>query len=117
MADSVGFGPKLRALRKAHGQSAAQLGNLIGISKTAVYHYENGKNTPTHKHLLAICELYNIKASSLFFGENENDSPDADIHNMVALLNDQQKNAVRLFLQTLTVGVSEEGSNGSKKTN
>ena len=50
---------RLRVLRKALGLNQGQLGNILGISNTAVSKLEKGENKITEQNIRALCrELY-----------------------------------------------------------
>lgn len=61
----VGFGDKLKNLRKERGFSQQELADRIGVHKNAVCNYELGKRVPTADVIEAIAVLFNVSADYL----------------------------------------------------
>ena len=61
----VGFGDKLKDLRKERGFSQQELADRIGIHKNAVCNYELEKRIPTADVIEAIAVLFNVSADYL----------------------------------------------------
>ena len=55
-----GFGQKLKALRLAKNLKQAELGEMIGISASAVGMYEQGRRIPDRRTLLKICRFFDV---------------------------------------------------------
>lgn len=47
--------------RKSAKLTQAQLAHLVGVSRTTIYQFENGKGNITHKVLEAICDKLKLK--------------------------------------------------------
>ncbi|MBD2634706.1 ImmA/IrrE family metallo-endopeptidase [Limnothrix sp. FACHB-881] len=58
-------GEKLKAARNMRGVTAAQLSDLIGVSRQSIYKYERGGQEPTPETLERICVALEIPASFL----------------------------------------------------
>ena len=58
-------GKKIKEKRKEMGLSQEQLGELIGVTKVAVWGYENGTKTPKIENFLKIMEVLNLTPDEL----------------------------------------------------
>lgn len=63
----------LRALRKARGYTMKQLGELIGVSESAVGMYETGKRKPSYEVLLQMAEALDCSIVDLVGDRVETD--------------------------------------------
>lgn len=59
------FAEHLTILRRQHGLSQEQLGDLIGVSRQAVSKWENGSTTPELDKLLALSEFFDMSLDQL----------------------------------------------------
>lgn len=59
------FGEKLIRLRKIKGITQDELAAIIGVSRQAVYKWENGKSYPEVTKLLEIKNLFNVSIDNL----------------------------------------------------
>lgn len=59
------IGVRLRQLRQEHKISCRQLGRDIGISASALSHYETGINVPSMENLLKIAEYFHVSVDYL----------------------------------------------------
>ena len=59
------LGVTLRAMRKSKKWSMPQLGNLIGVSPSAVQAWESNRTSPTWANIVSICQAYRISLSGL----------------------------------------------------
>lgn len=59
------IGKRLRQLRKEHNISCRQLGKDIGLSASALSHYETGINVPCMKNVVKIAEYFNVSVDYL----------------------------------------------------
>lgn len=57
-----GYAQKLRDLRIDHDKSQAQIAILLGTSKNQVGKYERGEQEMPIKHLITLCNYYNVSA-------------------------------------------------------
>ena len=69
---------RIHAARKAKGLTLKQLGNIIGISESAVSNIERGRNKPSGSTLILLCEKLGINREWLETGEGEMFAPDAE---------------------------------------
>lgn len=56
---------KLRELRKGHGLSMKELGNILGLSESTISLYENGKREPDIATLIKIADYFQISVDDL----------------------------------------------------
>ena len=60
----------IRDLREDHDLTQAQVAAYLGTSQTMYARYERGANELPIRHLLKLCELYNISADTLLGRKN-----------------------------------------------
>jgi len=56
------YAQRIRDLRIDHDKSQAQIAAILGTSKNQVGKYERGEQEMPIKHLIALCEYYNVSA-------------------------------------------------------
>ena len=66
---------RIQAARKAKGLTLKQLGDIIGISESAVSNIERGRNKPSGSTLILLCEKLGIDREWLETGEGEMFAP------------------------------------------
>ena len=66
---------RIQAVRKAKGLTLKQLGDIIGISESAVSNIERGRNKPSGSTLILLCEKLGIDREWLETGEGEMFAP------------------------------------------
>ena len=59
------FGQRLRELRKEHGETQTDLGEVLGVYKTQISEVEKGNASTTVEKLALICQHYQISADYL----------------------------------------------------
>ena len=59
------FKDRLRMLRKEKGLTQKQLGEMIGVGRTTISEYENGKIVPRQDGLVRLAELLNTSIDFL----------------------------------------------------
>ena len=69
---------RIQATRKAKGLTLKQLGDIIGISESAVSNIERGRNKPSGSTLILLCEKLGINRAWLETGEGEMFEPTTD---------------------------------------
>lgn len=62
---------RIQAARKAKGLTLKQLGDIIGISESAVSNIERGRNKPSGSTLILLCEKLGVNREWLESGEGE----------------------------------------------
>lgn len=81
------IGRKIRKARLERGLTQQELGNLVGVQKSAIAKYENGRVVNIKRSTLQkIAGALNIKPSELIFTESPKDT--AELH--VRILTDIQ---------------------------
>lgn len=53
---------KIRDLREDHDKSQKELAEYLGTSQTMYARYERGANELPIRHLIKLCEYYNVSA-------------------------------------------------------
>ena len=59
---TVNYVKRLRDLREDHDKTQQQIADVLGISQTMYARYERGANELPIRHLLTLCEYYNVSA-------------------------------------------------------
>ena len=92
---------RIQAARKAKGLTLKQLGDIIGISESAVSNIERGRNKPSGSTLILLCEKLGINREWLETGEGEMFAPtteQAETARMIESISDSP--AMRSLLAT-----------------
>ena len=92
---------RIQAARKAKGLTLKQLGDIIGISESAVSNIERGRNKPSGSTLILLCEKLGINRAWLETGEGEMFAPtteQAETARMIESISDSP--AMRSLLAT-----------------
>ena len=92
---------RIQAARKAKGLTLKQLGDIIGISESAVSNIERGRNKPSGSTLILLCEKLGINRAWLETGEGEMFAPtteQAETARMIESISDSP--AMRSLLTT-----------------
>ena len=92
---------RIQAARKAKGLTLKQLGDIIGISESAVSNIERGRNKPSGSTLILLCEKLGIDREWLETGEGEMFAPtteQAETARMIEAISDSP--AMRSLLAT-----------------
>jgi len=67
------FGEKLRILRKQHGLTLTQLGDMLDVHNTYVSQMEKGKKIPNAAMILKMADIFGVTADQLMRDELELD--------------------------------------------
>lgn len=59
------FGERLKFLRKLHGKTQAELGEIIGLSKTSVHNYEADISIPGTLKIVELARYFNVDVDYL----------------------------------------------------
>ncbi len=59
------FGERLKFLRKLHGKTQAELGQVIGTSKTAIHNYEAGQTLPSTQKIVELAKYLQVDVDYL----------------------------------------------------
>lgn len=71
----VQFSNTLRELRKARNISMKQLGEIIGLSESAISLYETGKREPDYATLTKLADYFNVTVDYLMGRSEEKNNP------------------------------------------
>ncbi len=95
------FPNRLSALRKQRGLTQEVLANLIGITKTQVYRYENGSSQPTLDVIKKLAVTLSVTTDQLIFEENERQPDDSLVLLMegVSRLDSEEKFVIRELVE------------------
>jgi len=61
----VGFAQRVKQLRKQKHLTGEQLGNILGITKTGISYWENGKSVPDNEMLLKLADFFDVSIDYL----------------------------------------------------
>ena len=92
---------RIQAARKAKGLTLKQLGDIIGISESAVSNIERGRNKPSGSTLILLCEKLGVNREWLETGEGDMFAPtteQAETARMIEAISDSP--AMRSLLAT-----------------
>ncbi len=64
-----GFGHRLKELRTKKGYTQARLGEMLGISPSAVGMYEQGRREPDSRLIMEISRLFEVSTDYLLSGD------------------------------------------------
>lgn len=73
----VTFGDRLRELRTARNLHQSQLGDILGLSPSAIGSYERNLREPAYKHLVEIADLFGVSVDYLLCRTDEPLTADA----------------------------------------
>lgn len=95
------FKENLKKLRKEKGISQEQLGEIVGVSRSAIAGYEQGWVNPSQKVLIKLSELFNVSIDFIM-GQIPNEiedtikTKDADIYNcFLAIIDSLNSNTMK----------------------
>ncbi|MCP4088217.1 MAG: helix-turn-helix transcriptional regulator [Gammaproteobacteria bacterium] len=97
----MSFSDRLAALRKQRGLTQEALANLIGITKTQVYRYENGSSQPTLDVIKNLAIALSVTTDQLIFEEEERQPDDSLVLLMegVSRLDSDEKHVIRELVE------------------
>ena len=59
------FGNRLKALRTSAGLTQAQLGNLVGVTKSVISYYELQERSPSPDVLIKLSQIFHVSTDEL----------------------------------------------------
>lgn len=85
MDENNKLGRNIKGLRNAHGQTLLELAEDIGVDKSAISQYENGKRIPSRDILARIAKHFNVTENELLYSDYSHmkDFTKAPINNKV----------------------------------
>ena len=69
---------KIRALRKIHGMTMKELGNLVGLSESTISLYENGKREPDLETLQHFADIFHVSVDYILGRDVAESNPPTD---------------------------------------
>ena len=73
--NSVDFGSRLKSLRINAGLTQAQLGNLVGVTKSVISYYELQERSPSPDVLIKLSQIFHVSTDELL-GVSKGESVD-----------------------------------------
>ena len=67
--DASVIGNRIRDIRKKNGYTQTKLSEKLMLSVDSVSNIENGKTTCMPEHIMRLCQLFNVSADYIYFGE------------------------------------------------
>ena len=61
----MSFPEKLKFLRESHNHTQQALADMLGVRKSSISNYENGRSYPKRMVLIKLAKIYNIPPASL----------------------------------------------------
>jgi len=55
-----------------NGLNGNEIGKLLGLKKSPLTDWKNGKSFPTTEQIIKLCEIFAVSADYLLFGNNNN---------------------------------------------
>ena len=89
------FSERLTAIRMERGDYQRDLAGALGMSQTAVSHYEKGDREPTLENLIKISHRYNVSLDWLL------GRVDTRVNDLFYELTDEQKRLVEDYIRYL----------------
>lgn len=91
----VGDNVHIREIRKEKGLTMKKLGELVGVTESAIGQYETGRRKPDYEMLLRISEALDSSVDELLNGKKipvtKSDGQKLDIIDLSQLTDDQRK--------------------------
>jgi transcriptional regulator with XRE-family HTH domain len=69
-------GPRIKALRKAKNLTQQEVADYLNVKRPNLSKIEKGEVTPTLKHILRLCEFFQVSIQFLILGKQSTELPD-----------------------------------------
>lgn len=102
--DEKDFAMRLATLRTKKNVSAREMSLSIGQNQGYINHIESGQGTPSLSGIFYICEYLGITPSQFFDFDIKNPEKLNKINEYLKKLNDEQLDALEMFLKSMTSG-------------
>ena len=102
--DEKDFSMRLATLRTKKNVSAREMSLSIGQNQGYINHIESGQGTPSLSGVFYICEYLGVTPSQFFDFDLKNPEKLNKINEYLKKLNDEQLNALEMFLKSMTSG-------------
>lgn len=96
------IGKRITELREAAGWTTNRLANLCGLSQSFLRSVELGEKGISVENLQLICDTLHISLRNFFDVPSEQDTEQDRLLRQIAGLTDDQKQALALFLETMS---------------
>ena len=102
--DEKDFAMRLATLRTKKNVSAREMSLSIGQNQGYINHIESGQGPPSLSGVFYICEYLGITPSQFFDFDIKNPEKLNKINEYLKKLNDEQLDALEMFLKSMTSG-------------
>ena len=102
--DEKDFAMRLATLRTRKNVSAREMSLSIGQNQGYINHIESGQGSPSLSGVFYICEYLGITPSQFFDFDIKNPEKLNKINEYLKKLNDEQLDALEMFLKSMTSG-------------
>lgn len=93
------IGRRIARLRKNAGLTQLKLSEMININEKNLSAIERGKNGVSMETLIALCEVFEISADYILFGEKERNINNTPLQNLVAKLEPELQTYAEDFIE------------------
>lgn len=73
----INCGDRITYLRERHGFTQGELANKLGISRSALSHYEKNRRTPDYQTLNNLADFFQVSVDFLFGRTEQHNSESA----------------------------------------
>lgn len=88
---------KIKEARLSRGLKQSDVAELLGVKKNTISNWENGKANPNIDSLIRLCEIYNVRCSTLL--ESSYGNTDSD----TLILSDFEKKLIKNYRTSDTI--------------
>jgi transcriptional regulator with XRE-family HTH domain len=107
----MSIGKRIKELRKKQGLNQAELGEIIGLSYSAVSSIESDRSEATSKVIMKLSELFKVSTDYLLFGTEETIISESEQEILDVLREDKaMTNAMMEFAKVKKKAISYLGS-------
>ena len=88
--DHEALADRLKKMRKSRGWTLHKIGDAVGVSKNAVFKWENDHSVPNMKNLSALAKIFEVEPVFLAYGVIERKTPHDKLMKKISMLNDAE---------------------------
>ena len=81
---------RLKKMRKNRGWTLQKIGDAVGVSKNAVFKWENDHSVPNIKNLSALAKIFEVEPVFLAYGVIESKTPHDKLMKKISALSDAE---------------------------
>lgn len=93
------MGNRIRELRIGKRMSQAELGDMLGVTRGAVYNWEKGLDIPKLQHISELSRIFGVSLATIMGMPDESDSVDKELRELPgeiqAILRESFLNTIR----------------------